>query len=81
MIGPATQVHVWPVDDLVAHVAQVDCLCGPAVEYPSVANGAVLVTHASLDGREAREAAGDTSGGAWKVQEFESDVLLGSVLR
>jgi hypothetical protein len=50
-----TVVHVEPVNDLVAHDctggALCDCVCGPDVEF--VEGGGVLVTHHSLDGREA----------------------------
>jgi hypothetical protein len=52
-----TAVHVEPVNDLVAHDCTggtlCDCVCGPDVEF--VEGGGVLVTHHSLDGREAAE--------------------------
>jgi hypothetical protein len=45
-------VHVVPVDDHIDHDTEtLDCICGPAIEF----HERPLVTHASLDGREARE--------------------------
>lgn len=53
---PSGEVHVVPVGDLFEHTGR-DCLCGPDVEAvfrPDGSNG-WLVSHQSLDGREARE--------------------------
>lgn len=52
-------VHVEPVGDLVDHEVY-DCLCGPLVEPVKREDGSVgwLVTHSSLDNREASEGRG-----------------------
>lgn len=49
-------VHVLPDADLIAHLP-VDCVCGPAVEPVPRDDGSMgwLLTHHSLDGREATE--------------------------
>lgn len=49
--------HVVPLDDLVEHIPE-GCVCGPTVEpVPHPRDGSMgwLVTHHSLDGREADE--------------------------
>jgi hypothetical protein len=50
-------VHVYPVDDLIEHECEgADCLCGPDTEYVEGEGGdGWLITHHSLDGREADE--------------------------
>lgn len=47
--------HVVPIADLVEH-EDVDCVCGPTTEpvFREDGSNAWLVTHHSLDGREAR---------------------------
>ncbi|MBM4469888.1 hypothetical protein GS982_20030 [Rhodococcus hoagii] len=54
---PSNEVHVTPVNDLVAHEASGDCLCGPTTEPIPRPDGSMgwLVSHHSLDGRETRE--------------------------
>lgn len=54
-VQPDGTVHVWPDADMFEHdiSAGSACACGPWLEEQS--NGKVLVTHHSLDGREARE--------------------------
>ena len=49
-------VHVVPVGDLIEHADQ-GCICGPAVEavFRDDGSNGWLITHHSLDGREARE--------------------------
>jgi hypothetical protein len=52
--------HTWPVDDLVDHDVDDDaggCICGPTVAPVECDDGSVgwLITHHSLDGREAHE--------------------------
>lgn len=49
-------VHVLPLEDLIGHEAA-DCVCGPDVEPIPREDGSMgwLVTHHSLDGREASE--------------------------
>jgi len=56
-----SRVHVLPIDDLIEHEATEDCPCGPDTEFVS---GGAVITHHSLDGREALEPApvqGDTA--------------------
>lgn len=52
-------VHVLPIADLIEHEAHADaCVCGPRTEFVEDAGGhavGMLVTHASLDGRELLE--------------------------
>jgi hypothetical protein len=52
-------VHVVPLADLIEHEAHADaCVCGPRTEFVEDDDGqavGMLVTHASLDGRELRE--------------------------
>ena len=52
-------VHVYPVNDLIEHELEGEaCVCGPVLEYVEGEEGdGWLVSHASLDGREAREIA------------------------
>ena len=50
--------HVYPTNDLLEHdTATDDCLCGPAMEAVPREDGSMgwLITHHSLDGREASE--------------------------
>ena len=49
-------VHVLPFDDLIEHEVT-NCVCGPTVEPCPREDGSMgwLVTHHSLDGREASE--------------------------
>ena len=53
-----TAWHVEPVNDLIDHEDSDDCVCGPRVEPVPRDDGSMgwLVTHASLDGRELKEA-------------------------
>ena len=55
--GDDNTVHVLPVGDAVMHDPADDCACGPASEPIKRADGSVgwVVTHHSLDGREAGE--------------------------
>lgn len=50
------EVHVLPLEDLVEH-ADADCVCGTTTEPVPRQDGSTgwLVTHHSLDGREANE--------------------------
>lgn len=54
-VQPDSTLHVWP--DLEQHLEHDltggACICGPALKEQ--ANGVVLVTHHSLDGRELHE--------------------------
>lgn len=58
--------HVMPVGDLIIHTYQ-DCPCGPTVEPVPRSDGSMgwLITHHSLDNREANEASDEAkrSGG------------------
>lgn len=50
-------IHVVPLNDLVEHDTQSECVCGPRVEVAKRDDGSVgwLYVHHSLDGRELRE--------------------------
>lgn len=49
--------HYMPINDLIGHVANDDCLCGPTPELMQRRTGdAWLYVHHSLDGREVRHA-------------------------
>lgn len=52
-----TEAHIVPVDDLVEHVSEADCICGPDCEPIERSDGtfAYVYRHHSLDGREAHE--------------------------
>jgi hypothetical protein len=52
-----TPVHVVPVGDLVDHDVNDGCMCGPTVEPIKRDDGSYgwVVTHHSLDNREAAE--------------------------
>jgi hypothetical protein len=52
--------HVWPLNDGIEHDTDDDegnCVCGPTVEPVEGEDGYIgwLITHHSLDGREASE--------------------------
>lgn len=49
--------HVVPVNDLIEHVSTEQCLCGPTTTPVVRDDGSTgwVVTHHSLDGREASE--------------------------
>ena len=48
------QYHVYPKEDIFLHdITSLECLCGPKVEW---VDGAYVVVHNSMDGREGREA-------------------------
>jgi hypothetical protein len=53
------EAHVVPVNDLVEHDTEGDCVCVPEVRPVPRDDGSVawLVVHHSLDGREAAEQA------------------------
>jgi hypothetical protein len=50
------EVHVVPLNDAVPH-SEEDCICGPTTEPVPRNDGSMgwLLTHHSLDGREATE--------------------------
>lgn len=50
-------VHVIPNADLIAHHRNDECVCRPAIEPVIRDDGSAgwLITHHSLDGREAKE--------------------------
>lgn len=52
----SSDVHVLPVNDLIAHESDA-CPCGPTTEAVNRPDGSIgwVITHHSLDGREARE--------------------------
>jgi hypothetical protein len=51
--------HVFPVDDLIEHDTEGDCVCIPRVEAMTEGPGPTdwLYVHSSLDGRELKEEA------------------------
>jgi len=51
-VGAVSTVHVLPVNDLIEHETDDDCVCGPDVEFVS---GGKVVSHHALDGREQTE--------------------------
>lgn len=53
----ADDLHVHPVDDLLAHELTEDCPCGPRPEAVKRDDGSMgwLMVHNSLDGREKDE--------------------------
>lgn len=55
--GMANGPHIVPVDDLVDHVTDSGCVCGPTREYVKQDTGVKMwiVIHHSLDGREKDE--------------------------
>lgn len=64
-------VRVHPVDDTVPHDPDVDCVCGPRVEWTNPDTGSAypsgpMVVHHSLDGREHDEPA-VTHPAGWQV--------------
>jgi len=54
-----TNMHVYPVNDLVEHDTEhgTDCVCGPRVRPVVRDDGSIgwVITHHSLDGREKTE--------------------------
>lgn len=57
-VGRSDRRHVVPVDDLIEHDTDGgDCVCGPEETPVKRDDGSIgwLVTHHSLDGREASE--------------------------
>lgn len=52
-------VHVTPLNDLVEHRVDADCVCGPRMEWFDPDSGEAydepLLVHHSLDGREQYE--------------------------
>jgi hypothetical protein len=52
------RVHVHPANDLVEHdTVSDDCVCGPSMRPVRQDDGSItwVITHHSLDGREAKE--------------------------
>lgn len=50
--GWELESHVRPIDDLIEHEFEADCVCGPTIDEND--NG-IIVIHHSLDGRERYE--------------------------
>lgn len=48
------EIHIIPHNDLIEHTESEDCVCGP--QTTDLSDGQWLHTHASLDGREIKEA-------------------------
>lgn len=57
-VDGVSPIHVWPVDDLIEHdLDGEDCVCWPRLALVETPGGDVWqVVHASLDGRESKEA-------------------------
>lgn len=57
-IAMTDTLHVMPIDDLVEHTTDPDCVCGPRCEPVMREDGSNgwVYTHPSLDGRELSEA-------------------------
>lgn len=49
-------VHAVPLDDAIVHEFTPECPCGPA---PYTTPGGLILSHASLDGREHQEGSAD----------------------
>lgn len=52
------RLHVYPLGDLIVHDTQSDdCVCGPGMRPVRRDDGTIawIITHYSLDGREAKE--------------------------
>jgi hypothetical protein len=56
-LADPSHVHVHPLGDQLTHSLDEDCVCGPTAALVSDADGddAYVITHHSLDGREANE--------------------------
>lgn len=52
--GWELEAHVRPIDDLVEHSFDADCVCGPRIDEDEE-TGNIVVVHHSLDGREQYE--------------------------
>ena len=52
------RAHVMPVNDLVTHDVDDDCICGPSTQIVIRDDGSSgwVIVHHSLDGREQQEA-------------------------
>lgn len=53
----SSDYHVYPVNDLIEHDREGDCVCGPEATPVKRDDGSVgwIMVHHSLDGRENRE--------------------------
>lgn len=56
--GWLVTVNVLPIDDLIAHEASLDCVCGPREDNYGYG---VIFVHNSLDGREEHEEENQTT--------------------
>jgi len=56
-VDQGRHVHVLPLNDVIDHDENDDCVCGPTSEVVFRDDGSVgwLFTHHSLDGRESHE--------------------------
>lgn len=57
----SVDLHVYPLDDLIAHTLDDECPCGPEDRPVERKDGSIgwLAVHHSLDGREQREQSDD----------------------
>jgi len=53
----SNSMHIMPKNDLILHVSDDDCVCGPQPEMVKRGDGSVgwLMVHHSLHGRELKE--------------------------
>lgn len=59
--GVTDEIHILPVNDLVDHDSDAECVCGPTAEPVERDDGTIgwLHIHHSLDGRELTEGKDD----------------------
>ena len=56
-------IHITPVNDLIEHIEDTDCPCGPEVD---VDNG--IVVHAAMDRRECFEEPPEPVSPSWQAR-------------
>lgn len=64
-------INVMPVDDLIEHIEDTTCECGPTVQHE---NGSMIVVHHAADCRELYEQFGLPTGKWWAVYTDEIPV-------
>jgi len=47
------EIHILPHEDLIEHMESEECVCGPSLQ--DLGDGQIMISHASLDGREFNE--------------------------
>ena len=53
-MGEESTLHIYPVNDLIAHEMSEDCVCGPITKPKERDDGSIswLLIHPALDGRK-----------------------------